>query len=82
MIKTVLKIDGMACTMCESHVNDGIRNAFPVKKVSSSWKKGTSEILSQEPLDREALKAAVESTGYRVLSVEEGPAEKKGLFHR
>ncbi len=29
MVKTTLKIDGMMCGMCESHVNDAIRNAFP-----------------------------------------------------
>lgn len=34
MVKTTLKIDGMMCGMCESHVNDAIRNAFPVKKVT------------------------------------------------
>lgn len=36
MTKTTLKIDGMMCGMCESHVNDAIRNAFEVKKVTSS----------------------------------------------
>ena len=36
MVKTVLTIDGMACGMCESHVNDAIRNALRVKKVTSS----------------------------------------------
>ena len=41
MIKTTLKIDGMMCGMCESHVNDAIRKAFPaVKKVTSSHGKG------------------------------------------
>ncbi|EKC59112.1 Copper chaperone, partial [human gut metagenome] len=39
MVKTTLKIDGMMCGMCESHVNDAIRNAFPVKKVTSSHSK-------------------------------------------
>ena len=29
MTKTTLKIDGMMCGMCESHVNDAIRKAFP-----------------------------------------------------
>ena len=28
MTKTTLKIDGMMCGMCESHVNDAIRKAF------------------------------------------------------
>ena len=32
MTKTTLKIDGMMCGMCESHMNDAIRNAFNVKK--------------------------------------------------
>ena len=36
MIKTTLKIDGMMCGMCESHMNDLIRKNFQVKKVTSS----------------------------------------------
>ena len=32
MTKTTLKIDGMMCGMCESHMNDAIRKAFNVKK--------------------------------------------------
>lgn len=32
MIKTTLKIDGMMCGMCESHMNDVIRKNFKVKK--------------------------------------------------
>lgn len=36
MQKITLKIDGMMCGMCESHINDVIRRTFPVKKVSSS----------------------------------------------
>ena len=32
MNKITVKIDGMMCGMCESHVNDAIRRAFPVKK--------------------------------------------------
>ncbi|MBQ3986594.1 MAG: cation transporter, partial [Oscillospiraceae bacterium] len=51
MIKTTLKIDGMACTMCESHVNDAVRKVADVSKVSSSYKKGITEIVSAEPLD-------------------------------
>ena len=36
MIKTTLKIDGMMCGMCESHINDTIRNSF--KMISLQWK--------------------------------------------
>ena len=36
MIKTTIKIDGMMCGMCESHVSDAIRKAVPsVKKVKN-----------------------------------------------
>ena len=40
MIKTTLTIDGMMCGMCESHMNDAIRGAFDVKKVTSSHSNG------------------------------------------
>ena len=84
MIRTILKIDGMACSMCEAHVSEAIRRATPVKKVTASHKKGTAEILSAAELDENALRAAVEATGYRVLSVERALYEKKGfsLFGR
>lgn len=80
MFKTILQIDGMMCSMCESHINDAIRNAIPVKKVSSSHKKGTSEILSEESPDETKLCAAIEATGYRVVSCASEPYKKKGLF--
>ena len=38
MIQTTVKISGMACAMCEAHINDTIRRAFSVEKVSSSHK--------------------------------------------
>ncbi len=84
MVKTTLKIDGMACTMCESHVNDAVRKAVDPQKVSSSYKKGETEILSREALDEEKLRGAIEATGYHVLAVKSEPYEKKGflgLFH-
>lgn len=39
MYKTTVKIDGMMCGMCESHVNDMIRAKMPVKKVAPHIKK-------------------------------------------
>lgn len=84
MIKTVLKIDGMMCGMCESHVNYAIRQSFKVKKVNSSHKKGETEIISEEELPEEELKKAVEATGYQMLSYSSEPYEKKkfSLFGR
>ena len=80
MQKIVLKIDGMMCGMCESHVNDAIRRAFAVKKVTSSHSKGETVIIAQEALPEDALRQAIEATGYKVLDITQGPYEKKGLF--
>ncbi len=47
MFQITLKIQGMMCGMCESHINDAIRQAFPVKKVTSSHTKGETVILAE-----------------------------------
>lgn len=80
MIQITMKIEGMACGMCESHVNDAVRRAFPVKKVTSSHKKGETVIISEAAIDEAALRAAIDATGYHVLDVRSGLSEKKGLL--
>ena len=80
MKKITLKIDGMMCSMCESHINEAVRKALPVKKVTSSHLKGETVVLTEEDIDEAALRSAIDATGYRVLSVESGPYKKKGLF--
>ena len=72
MIKTTLKIDGMMCGMCESHMNDLIRKNFQVKKVTSSAKDGETVIIS----DNE-----IKEIGYELVSHKSEPYEKKGFFH-
>lgn len=82
MLKTTLIIDGMACGMCESHINETVRREFAVKKVSSSHSKGITEIISENPLDESDLRKAIDATGYTVISVDTEPYVKKGLFRR
>ena len=53
MQKITLEIDGMMCGMCESHINDAIRKAFSVKKVSSSHSKDRTEIITDDELDED-----------------------------
>ncbi len=72
LIKTVLGIDGMMCGMCESHVNDCIRNNFDVRNVYSSHKKGETVIISKDPLDEDRVRKSVEESGYRVISFQSG----------
>jgi len=37
-------------------------------------------ILSEQPVDEAALRAAIKDTGYEVKEVSSAPCEKKGLF--
>lgn len=80
MLKITLKIDGMMCGICESHVNDAVRRAFSVKKVTSSHSKGETVILTETDISEQQLRTAIEPTGYRMLTVSKENYEKKGLF--
>ncbi len=83
MIRTTLKIDGMMCGMCEAHVCDAIRRAVPTaQKVTASRSRKEASFLTGEAVDAEALKAAVDATGYTCLGVESAPYEKRGWFGR
>ncbi len=80
MVKTTLQIEGMACGMCESHINDAIRREFRVKKVTSSHTRGITEIISEEEPDEEALRRVIGQTGYTFVSMQSEPYTKKGFF--
>ena len=83
MILTTLRIDGMMCGMCEAHVCDAIRKAVPAaKKVMASRAKKEAAFVTDGAVDADALKAAVDATGYTCLSVLSQPYVKKGLFRR
>lgn len=80
MVKITVGVDGMQCGMCEAHVNDAVRRAFPVKKVSSSHTKGQTVILSEQSIGEQALRDVIGQTGYEVTSFSSEPYEKRGLF--
>ena len=80
MYKTVIKIDGMMCGMCESHICDHIRNNLDVKKVSASHSKGQAIILSEKEIPIESLKEIIEKTGYTVVDVYSEIYQKKKMF--
>ena len=82
MIRYTIAVDGMMCGMCESHVNDAVRKAFPVKKVTSTKKKKETTVIAETELDEDALRAAISATGYEVGEIRKEPWEKKGLFGR
>lgn len=82
MVKTIIKIEGMMCSMCEAHVNDAVRAAVSPKKVNSSHSKGITEVISENELDSAALREIIEKDGYKVLDITSEPYVKKGLFGR
>ena len=77
MKKITLKIDGMMCGMCESHVNTAIRNAFDIKKVSSSHKTGEVVVITASEIDTQALISVMADMGYKTLECRSEPYEKK-----
>lgn len=80
MVQITLGIDGMACSMCEAHVSEAIRKAFPVKKVTASHTKGQAVILAETALPEADLARALAPTGYRMTSYAAAPFQKKKLF--
>ncbi len=77
MYQTTVHVEGMMCGMCESHINDAVRKALPVKKVESSRSKKQTVILSEEPLEAQAVLDAINATGYEASDAVCAPYEKK-----
>lgn len=82
MLKYTVEVNGMMCGMCEAHTNEAIRKAFPVKKVTSSHKKGQTEILTEQELDEALLQKTIQDLGYDMGAVKKETYQKKGLFGR
>lgn len=82
MLKITVGVEGMSCGMCEAHVNDAVRAAFKVKKVTSSHKNNETVIITESEIDENALRTAIEKSGYTVTSVTAEPYKCRGLFGR
>ncbi len=73
----------MMCGMCEAHVCDTIRKGVPsAGKVSAPRRREEASFLTEDTVDAQRLKAAIDSTGYTCLGVDSAPYEKRGLFGR
>lgn len=65
-----LEIPDMKCGMCELHIEDTINKTTKVKKVVANRFKDVATIYSNESIDIDEVKVAIEKTGYRVLNIE------------
>ena len=76
-----VKIEGMQCGICEAHICDTIRRAFPdAKKVKASRAHGEATFLFDGSVDTEILRKAITDTGYTFVSAVSEPYRKRGLF--
>lgn len=71
MKKYVFKVEGMMCGMCEKHVTAAVQKCTGVQNVTSSHIAGTTEVISDEVINVDSVKAAIAEEGYKVLSVTE-----------
>lgn len=80
MIQTTIGIEGMACEMCEAHINDVIRRTFSVKSAKADRRKKQCVVVSEKPLDESLLAKAISDTGYVFTSISTEPYKKKGFL--
>ena len=69
-MKKVIKIEGLMCPHCEAHAKTALENLGGVTVLDISHKTGIANVELSENVADEALKNAVESQGYKVISVE------------
>ena len=80
MVRITLGVEGMVCGMCEAHINEAVRSAFQVIKVTSSHAKKQTIIIAKQEIAEQELRDVIVKAGYDVSSVVSSPYEKKGLF--
>lgn len=79
MKQYIIKVEGMRCGMCESHVNDVVRKVNGVLKVKSSHSKMQTEVICEDNVSFESIKENITKEGYTVQGFQENKVEK-GLF--
>ena len=77
MVKITMHVEGMRCPHCEAHMNETIKAAFDVKKVTSSHEKKMTEIISEKEISESAILDAVKETGYVVSDIKCEEHKKK-----
>lgn len=66
MDKTHLKIEGMTCQHCVSHVTEALEGVAGVASAKVNLKKGEA-VVKSEDVSLEQLSAAVAAAGYKVV---------------
>ncbi|WP_405816461.1 heavy-metal-associated domain-containing protein [Streptomyces sp. NBC_01390] len=64
---SVYKVSGMTCGHCEGAVSQEISALDGVSAVTAVAKTGEVTVTSAAPLDEEAVRAAVDEAGYKLV---------------
>lgn len=80
MFKITLKVEGMKCVKCSARMDEAVRKAFQVEKVTSSHENKETIIICAEDIADEKLREVVTGEGFELLGIAKEPYEKKGLF--
>ena len=59
-------VTGMTCSHCVASVSEEVGDIPGVEEVAVSLNTGALTVVSTEPVDDSAVRAAVEAAGYRV----------------
>lgn len=68
-VKQTVKIEGMKCQHCASHVEEALKNIEGVKSVHVNLENKEAVIKSKSGIDEEAIKKAIEEVGYKVVEI-------------
>ncbi|WP_016908661.1 heavy-metal-associated domain-containing protein [Streptomyces xiaopingdaonensis] len=68
MTTTTFKVTGMSCGHCESAVSEELSGIEGVSEVRASAASGEVTVVSEGPVDEEALAAAVDEAGYELVA--------------
>ncbi|MEU6119452.1 heavy-metal-associated domain-containing protein [Streptomyces sp. NPDC047117] len=66
-VTTTYKVTGMTCGHCEGAVKEEISEIAGVSSVEAAAATGLVTVVSQAPLDEEAVRAAVDEAGYELV---------------
>lgn len=70
MFKITAKVEGLKCPNCERHVNEAIKEAFSIKKVTASHTEKEVVITSKEDINNDKLTAVITEAGYEVMDIQ------------
>ena len=83
MFQITVQVHGLTNSACGAVIAGKIRRTFPdAKNISASHWNGTVKFVSATEVDVDALRAAIDDTGYRFVGCETIEYERRNPFRR